>query len=298
MERCTGILPGGYWDSAGVLHREFELAVLTGRDEELLVQARPAETASLVTAVLSRCVRRLGRISPVSEEITRQLLVADRQYLLLKLRQATFGGLVRGDVFCPWPECGTHVSVEFTINDVPIVEAVERAPFFDMTLSVEACGEEGEAWRQISFRLPNGADQEVASPLLSDNEAQALTQILIGCLRRIGSCAPPSAERVAALSALARSEIEIEMERLAPRIELDMETNCPECGRPFVVPFDLHRFFFGALRADTDLLYRDVHYLAYHYHWSEREIMEMTREKRRQYVDSLAGEIERLNYAG
>jgi hypothetical protein len=46
-----------------------------------------------------------------------------------------------------------------------------------------------------------------------------------------------------------------------------------------------------------DMLYREIHYLAYHYHWSEREIMDMTRDKRRKYIEVLADEIERLNNA-
>ncbi|HEY2673518.1 MAG TPA: hypothetical protein VGJ07_24530, partial [Rugosimonospora sp.] len=61
----SGLLPGGYWDATGRLHREFELAALTGREEELLAQAGRPQTATLVTEVLSRCVRRLGGISPV-----------------------------------------------------------------------------------------------------------------------------------------------------------------------------------------------------------------------------------------
>ena len=42
-------------------------------------------------------------------------------------------------------------------------------------------------------------------------------------------------------------------------------------------------------------LYREVHYLAYHYHWSESEIMAMTRDKRHTYIDVLADEIDGLN---
>jgi hypothetical protein len=61
------------------------------------------------------------------------------------------------------------------------------------------------------------------------------------------------------------------------------------------VPFDLQRFFFGELRTDSELLYRQVHYLAYHYHWAEPEIMAMPRTKRQKYIELLAGEIERLN---
>src|SRR6185295_15378200 len=100
------VLPGGYFDPAGGLHREFELGTLTGREEELLARAGSARPAALVTEVLSRCLRRLGTYAPVPPEVTRSLLVADRQYLMLRLRQATFGDLVRANLCCPWPECG------------------------------------------------------------------------------------------------------------------------------------------------------------------------------------------------
>jgi Family of unknown function (DUF6760) len=294
MMGSTGTLPGGYWDSAGVLHREFEVAMLTGREEELLAQARRRETASLVTAVLAHGVRRVGDIAPVTEDVARQLLVADRQYLLLKLRQLTFGDLVRADLFCPWSDCGRRVSIQFALDEVPVEEPTERAPLHTLTLSPQACGEEA-AHREVCFRLPNGADQEEVSPLLAQNEAEALSHLLARTIQRIGPLAPPGRERIEALSSLARAEIESEMERVAPKIELDMDTGCPECGRGFVVPFDLQRFFFGELRADGDLLYRQVHYLAYHYHWSEREILTMPRDKRHKYIQLLGDEIERLN---
>ena len=167
-----------------------------------------------------------------------------------------------------------------------------------MLLSPDAAGEDREALRVVTFRLPNGADQEAVSPLLDENEALALTALLARCIQGIGLVSPPAEEQIAGLSPLARAEIEAEMERLAPKVDLDMETSCPECGRAFVAPFDLQRFFFGELRTDSDLLYREVHYLAYHYHWSEREIMEMTRDKRRKYIEVLADEIERLNNGG
>lgn len=295
MEASTGMLPGGYWDSAGALHREFELAVLTGHEEELLVQTRRSESSSLVSTLLSRAVRRLGDISPVTEEVARQMLVADRQYLLLKLRQRTFGDVVRADIFCPWADCGKRVALEFGIGDVPVEEATERAPYYTVTLSRQAMEEDEPALREVSFRLANGADQEAVSPLLSSNEAEALTALLARTIQRIGRLSPPGVEDVAALSPLARAEIEVAMERLAPRIELNIETACSECSRVFLVPFDVQRFFFGELRTDSELLYRQVHYLAYHYHWAEAEIMGMPRNKRQRYVELLADEIERLN---
>lgn len=297
MEGMKGMLPGGYWDSAGVLHREFELFALTGRDEELLAQVNPAETASLVSAVLSRAVRRMGDVSPVSEDVARQLLVGDRQYLLLKLRQYTFGNLVRADLFCPWADCGRRVSMDFKIDELPVGEAAERAPFHSMTLSPEALGKDADAaQREVRFRLPNGGDQEAVAPLLEKNEAEALSLLLSRTIQRIGPVSSPGLEQVAMLPSAARAEIEAAMEGLAPKVELNLETVCPECGRSFLVPFNLQRFFFGELRTDLDLLYRQVHFLAYHYHWGEREIMAMARTQRHTYIELLTDEIERLNH--
>jgi hypothetical protein len=295
MEGYKGFLPGGLVDEAGLVHGEFELAALTGQDEELLAQARRKESASLVTTVLSRCVSRLGNIHPLNEALARQLLVADRQYLLLKLRQMTFGDRVHAELFCPWPDCGKRVSIDFNVDDVPVQASTDKGPLYHMTLSPAAAGEADPADREIHFRLPNGADQELISPLLTENEAKALTLLLACCIQRIGGSGVTDESQIEALSPLARKEIETEMERLAPNVELDMQMSCPECGRLFVAPFDLQSFFFGELRAGGDLLYREVHYLAYHYHWSEREIMDMTVEKRRKYISVLADEIERLN---
>jgi hypothetical protein len=296
MVGSSGMLPGGHWDAAGTLHREFELLPLTGRDEELLAQIHRRDTASLVTALLAHAVRRVGDLAPVTEDIARQLLVADRQYLLLKLRQLNFGDIVRANLFCPWPDCGRRASIQFKLDDVPVVEPEERAPLHTMMLSPQATGDSMDKC-EITFRLPNGADQEELSPLLAQNEAQALSGLLCRTIHRIGS-APMNSECVAELSSLARAEIEAEMARLAPKIEMSLDTSCPECGRGFAVPFDLQRLIFGELRADNDLLYRQVHYLAFHYHWSEREIMTMPRDKRLRYVELLADEIDRLNNDG
>ncbi len=293
------LLPGGYVDESGVVHREVSLTPLSGREEELLAGNHRRESASLVTIVLSRCLQRLGTISPVSEEVARHLLIADRQYLLLKLREVTFGDQVQATIFCPWPDCGQRIDMDFSIKDIPVTDSEDKGPTYQIELSPEAAvtGEGGEAYRAVIFRLPNGGDQEAISPFISENEARAVAMLLGRCIQSIGPWKAPGDELISRLSPLARMEIERQMETVAPKVDLTMEANCPECGREFDAPFDLQGFFLSELRTSRDLLYREVHYLAYHYHWSEREIMEMPREKRRKYIEVLADEIERLNNA-
>jgi hypothetical protein len=300
MKQTTCLLPGGYTDESGIVHREVELVPLRGQEEEFLTDSRKPASAVLVTTILSRCIGRIDTISPVSEEVARNLLVADRQYLLLKLREVTFGDRVQAAILCPWPDCGKKVDIDFSVKDIPITESKDKGPIYTMELSPEATfiDDHGEEYREIIFRLPNGEDQELISPFIFENEAVALTMLLGRCIHSIGPLKNSGDEKMAVrLSPVARMEIERQMEAVAPKVELTMGVNCPECGREFVLPFDIQEFFFGELRISRDLLYREVHYLAYNYHWSEREIMEMPREKRRNYIEVLSDEIERLNNA-
>jgi hypothetical protein len=297
MEERTCRLPGGWVDANGEVHREVVFSALTGREEALLADSQKNPVLQ-VTALLSRCIRRIGTVSPVSESIVRNLLIADRDFLLLKLREATFGSVVQATIPCPWPDCGKKVDIDFSIDDIPVVSSEQKVTAYTMLLSPQAAFiENGESHREVTFRLPTGADQELLSPLLIENESLALAELLARCVHTIGPVEITSAAQIEGLSPLARMEIEREMLRVAPKIELNMEVNCPECGRIFTMPFDLQDFFFGEMRTSRDLLYREVHYLAYHYHWSEKEIMEMPKDQRRNYIEVLADEIERLNNA-
>jgi hypothetical protein len=299
MNRTICLLPGGYVGEDDVVHRQAELIPFTGQEEELLNSSGELVNARLVTRVLSRCVCRIGDIEPVTEEIARNLLVGDRQYLLLKLREVTFGDGVQDAVNCPWPDCGKKVDIDFSLKDIPVKELENRVLYHSLRLSLQAAfiDEKGEKHRKIIFRLPNGRDQEVLSSLLVENEAMALTKLLERCIQKIGPFKNLGTKFIHKLNPRARLEIEKHMEKIAPQVELTMDAHCPECGRKFELPFNLQDFFFGELQINQDLLYREVHYLAYHYHWSEGEILQMPRDKRRKYIEILADEIEQLNNA-
>jgi hypothetical protein len=206
MDHLTCLLPGGYVDEAGVLHREVELTPLSGHEEELLADRKLPGGAALVTIILSRCVRRLGSISPVPAELVRRLLVADRQYLLLRLRAITFGDQVQATVRCPWADCGKKVDMDFSLQDIPVQESQAKGPLYAMQLSPEAaCKDEtGEAYQAVTFRLPNGEDQEVVSPLMANDAARAFSVLLGRCIQSIGPWEHPGEALLRRLSSLAQ----------------------------------------------------------------------------------------------
>lgn len=289
---CT--LPGGYLDENGELHREAVLRPLTGQEEELLTGARET-SAVLITRILSRCVDRIGAVVPVTAAVAQHLLVADRLVLLLRLRALTFGPFVQGTLYCPWSGCGARVDVDFTVDDVPVTPQETIDPTYTVLLSPES-GAADDTVREVTFRLPNGGDAEVVGPLLDRNAARALTMLLERCV--VPDDGQAATDLVRRLSPRARMEVEAAMQRHAPAVDLDMDVQCPECGRAFTAPLDVQDFFLGELRQSRDLLYRQVHYLAYHYHWSEREILDLPREKRQAYIEILASEIEAMNTVG
>jgi hypothetical protein len=289
-------LPGGFF-ADDELHRDAELIELGGHEEELLADASGASTAHRVTEVLSRCVSRIGSVGPITTDVARELLVGDRIYLLLRLREVTVGGRVEGTVHCPWPGCGAKADIDFATTDLPVAPCLDRRAHYTIELSSAAIAPDSGVDRPVTvtFRLPNGTDQEALEGVLAGNPAEALGMLLERCI-----VADPDTGRTfdaSWLSAQGRFELESAIQVRAPGVDLDLSLACPECGRSFVVPFDVQDFFFGELRTSRDLLRRQVHYLAYHYHWSERDILDMSHEKRLAYIEVLAEEIEALNDA-
>jgi hypothetical protein len=284
-------LPGGYVDDDRQVHDQVILAPLCGFAEKMIAARGHTTSAVLVTALLSHCIESIGTIDDVSAEIVRRLLVGDRLFLLLKLREMTFGRNIQAVITCSWPDCRARMDIDFATVNIPVTSAPQQSLWHRMRLSQEAGG------NTVTFRLPNGEDQEILAHLLDSDEAMAADSLLARCVQNIGPVRQPAMADIMSLSATAKAEIEREMDRLAPKIGFSMEAVCPECGRSFASSFDLQEFVLAELHTRLDLLLKEVHYLAYHYHWSEKEILGMTRENRRRYIEVLSEEMERLNNA-
>jgi hypothetical protein len=296
-EQGIFILLGGYVAGDGAVHREVELAPLTGNEEAFLASVpTSACAASVVTGLLSRCVKRMGSLERINPSLIRDLLVGDRDYLILRLREMTFGSKVGAILHCPDSRCGKPTDIAFSLDDLHFDPKPVSSRFFTLPLSSDATHQEGEPRDdyQVEFRLPIGADQEAVAPIVGVSETQAINQLLARCVARIGEFTEVDEPLIASLSIATRRRVEAEMERRAPHVAIELELTCPECQLAYMAPFDFTAFFLAEMRANLRRLEREVHFLAWHYHWSERDILSMTRKKRRRYVELLQEEIERF----
>lgn len=88
------LLPGGYLDADGELHRDVKIREINGRDEETLARElrNPTFTVPRVVDILLRqTVLAVGTIDPVTPAVLGKLLVGDRSAILLAVRILTFG---------------------------------------------------------------------------------------------------------------------------------------------------------------------------------------------------------------
>lgn len=286
-------LPGGYVDDDGVTHDEVELAPVTGFEEELLDGVGPQScSARVVTALLSRCLRRVGTFAAVSPALVRDLLVSDREFLILKLREITLGKKLNAVLVCGDPKCALSMDVALNLDDLtPAAKPVDRRVF-----KLEIV-ERGTIFA-IEFRLPNGADQEAGADWMREDAEAAVRRLLARIILRINDVSSVDDQTLQALPARVLREFEQRMEELSPLVSIDLNATCVECGRPSLTPVDLTSFFLDELQQSRRLLEREVHFIAWHYHWPEREILALTRRKRRRYIDLIQGDSTAALFAG
>ena len=259
-------LPGGFVDGDRRVATAL-LRPLTGREEEWLAGAQGVPNARRVTQVLSSCVIALDS-QPVTSDAVRRLLVGDRDFLILQLRRLTLGDQVSAVVTCP--ACNGSLDMDFRLSEVPVEPRPQISQ--DYTVVAERSGRPGRA---IRFRLPTGADQEA---VLGTDLPAAETKLLDACVLDDGGQSLTDEERAMVMA---------EMEKVAPQVDLELELVCPECGHQFISPCDLTALFFDEMRIQGRQLLREVHSLAFYYHWSEQDILRMTRGRRRAYLGLL-----------
>ena len=106
------ILPRGYVDSSGTLHREGVMRLATAKDEIIpLRDPRVRENEAYLTVLLlSRVVTRLGRVGEVHPGIIENMFASDLAFLQDLYRRVNQEGTSQAEVTCP--ACNHEFTVE------------------------------------------------------------------------------------------------------------------------------------------------------------------------------------------
>ncbi|HEX8162180.1 MAG TPA: hypothetical protein VF538_09925 [Pyrinomonadaceae bacterium] len=256
---------------------------LSGRDEVFLSEeGRALLPARRVTALLERTLGPCVSGVAVTPEFVRRLTVGDREALMLHLRRLTLGGEISCIISCPLAACGEQMDLDLKVEDL-LVPPNAHARGETHEAFVEA---EGRRYR-VLFRLPNGGDQEDAAALAASDWEAAMRLVMRRCVKSTTLADDAEAGEVS-LPPDAVPALQSVMASLDEQAEIVLDLKCPACGHAFSLPFDIGDYFQRELTRRGADVYREVHQLALHYHWSEAEILAMTRARRRLYLGLLA----------
>jgi hypothetical protein len=112
------VLPRGYVDEYGKLHRDGVMRLATARDE-ISTQSDPRvrqNPAYLTVLLLARTLTSLGSVSPVDEFVIENLFASDLAFLRDLYRRINQEGHTEADVTCP--DCGKQFTVDVA-GDAP-----------------------------------------------------------------------------------------------------------------------------------------------------------------------------------
>ena len=260
-------LPGGLLKD-GYIQRKARFRHLTGRIEQSLIEsAASLDRPAYVTAVLSQVLDAIGE-SEVDADIVSRLSVADRQYLMLRLAALLNGEQMWLKVDCG--HCAAPFDVEIQRCHLPVKQAGDSFPGVSLQLG---------NW-EIEARVPTGQDQERIAHTADD---EALRILLQQCICSVNGESPH-----ANFSRLLNEEeikaIDEAMDEVAPAVCDRLLVTCPECHTEQNALLD----HYANIGLDEYFFYDEIHTLASHYHWSEADILDLPRSKRRRYLQLIS----------
>ncbi len=108
------VLPRGYVDSSGTVHRSGTMRLATARDELVpLRDDRVRENPAYLSVVLlARVITRLGTITDVHAGLVEDLFASDLAFLQDLYRRVNAEGHTRASVTCP--SCGSDFGVDLS----------------------------------------------------------------------------------------------------------------------------------------------------------------------------------------
>ena len=237
----------GYKDKDDVIHREFTLREMTGKDEEAIHKSDVKSNGSKVVSVLlSRCVTRIGTLTPKSlgkqkwEELIKSLFTGDQDYMLIQLRKLSIGEEIELNHVCPNKDCKAKLNTVLNVDELEVVPfSGEREIEFELPRGYK--DRKGVLHKTGTLRLPTGLDREVLTPLAKTNLAKAET-VMLTRLCKFDDGAYVDDDVMSSLSIRDREYLQKLLQEHYFGVKLETEITCDSCGESFMGSFNASNF--------------------------------------------------------
>jgi uncharacterized protein (UPF0212 family) len=219
--------------------------------------------------------RSLGLLAAVWPELSseqwRRVSIGDRDACLFLLQESLFGADLQTIAACP--SCGERLESRFTVRDICVPPLLLPQPREPLSLA--------HGGYSVRFRLPC-SDDLLELPAATDPDtvsAALLQRCVIEAQCNVTTIEPQQ------LPIKVQRRVTEAMAEQDPLADLQMAVNCPACGHFWSATMDIAAYLWGELDDWAQDLLAEVHLLARHYAWSERDILSLSPVRRRFYLD-------------
>lgn len=231
-------LPCGYVDpETNELTLEVELREIRGREEEMLNSKKVPSEGKLSNLLVS-CIERLGSISDkkVLRKIVEDMTTGDRVFLMFCLRRVSLGDDMPLRQNCPNPKCGASNFYiidlsELKINKMP--DPTKRT--YDVVLP--------RSKKSVRFRVSTGRDEQLRQKFSVRNKDDMASLVLMMRIELFDD-EPPTLEGLKDLGLSDRNFLRSQFESVEGGIDLEVDLDCPKCGREWKRDLELTPDFF------------------------------------------------------
>lgn len=201
-----------------------------------------------------------------------QLSIGSRDMRLLELREWLFGSQMICLDECP--KCWEQLELTFQVSDV---HGPERADSFENLLRTDGY--------EVRFRIPNG-DDLVAIVACQDLE-EAHNLLLARCISDIRH--DGTEQSLDQLPPTVVEKLTERMEQADPDADVQLQLACPTCVHTWLRTFDITSFLWREINDWAQRMLREIHILASAYRWRESDILAMSQQRRKCYMDMIGG---------
>jgi hypothetical protein len=183
---------------------------------------------------------------------------------LLELRARIIGPILECVANCP--ACAAKLEAEVRIADLLALEPAHHAGSAEFT----------HQGSRIAFRVPTGADL-----LTLSGSTSAAVEALASCL-----LLPPHRD-VDLAKADGRAALDAAIGERDPLACIELALNCDACGRSWREPLRPFEFVWSELQSAARRLIAEVARLAMAFGWREPDILALSEQRRRRYLEML-----------
>ena len=239
---------------------------MPGVDAATLLAAWEAGTSQ---PPIQRALLLLAAGTGKTEEEWARTPIGERDAGLLRLKEEWFGSRLEASESCP--QCGERLEATFSVLDIR-----KTAPASTLgPLELDRLG------YVVEYRLPNSLDLWESGSSGTDARETLLLRC-ITAVRHDGRAVDPHTVPEEVLTSVIDA-----MSQADPMADMQVELACAVCGHSWSMALDITAYLWSEVEDWGKRLLLEIHALASAYGWGENDILALSPNRRRSYLEML-----------